>query len=375
MRKKIIGILICTLLIATAIPAVGSLTIEKNNPARNSLNDNYDKSQESQKIINTMNQGAIFSQKPVTPDKTWNGFFSDIDQDFRSYENFWNVTNPICDIHWWGFGAIWNGSHWNECDPTNMVFDITFYNDDGSGKPGDVVCSYKDISPKIRSTGVEYEMLSAGPLKLYYFEYDLDPCCQLSNGWVSVFKVSNPNECIFAWMVSNDGDKQFWSQNISANMWITNAWDLAFILTDGDPINTKLECFGSLSWDDVVPGDNVAGMFQIRNNGESGSVIHWEIESYPTWSTNWTFNPDHGLLTTEMDWINVYVNVTAPLKKNKKETGTVKVVNIMDSDDFCEIDVKLKTPKNKPYQKYSEFQRFLESHPNLFPIIRQVLGL
>ena len=115
-------------------------------------------------------------------------------------------------------------------------------------------------------------------------------------------------------------------------------------------------------------------MFQIRNNGEIGSVVHWKIESHPNWA-NWTLTPSIGLLSTGMGWIDIDVNVTAPPKENKKFTGTVKVVNIMDSSDFCEINVKLVTPKNKPYNLNLPFQRFLNNHPNLFPILKQLLGL
>jgi len=378
MKKKIVGIFVCMLLITTAVPVVGTINNEKNNPVRFSLNDNYGKSQSTLSTINTIDRGAIFSQAPENPDKNWDGYFSDADIEWRGYEDFWNITTPICDIHWWGFGAIWNGTHWNNCDPSAMVFDITFYNDDGSGKPGDEVCSYKDIKPKINATGIFYDMPSVSPLELHYFQYNLDPCCQLSNGWVSVFKVSNPNECYFAWMVSPDGNWKFWQQNITANLWYSPWWNLAFILTDGEPIITELECFGSLIWEDVIPEDYVTGMFQIRNNGEIGSVIHWKINSSKLpWGTidDWRFAPNIGILTTSLDWINVFVNVTAPNKKNKKYEGTIIVENILDPTDYCEITVKLITLKNKPYHLNQLFQRFLTYYPNLFPILRQLLGL
>ena len=166
--------------------------------------------------------------------------------------------------------------------------------------------------------------------------------------------------------------------NITSNIWITGWWNLAFILTDGEPIITKLDSYGSLIWEDVIPSDNISGMFQIRNKGENGSVVHWKINTDDLpWGTkeDWTFSQEVGILSTRIDWINVYVNVTAPDKGPRRYKGTIAVENIMNPSDFCEIEVKCITPKTKDFNRFVPFQRFFENHPNLFPFFRHLLGL
>ena len=57
-----------------------------------------------------------------------------------------------------------------------------------------------------------------------------------------------------------------------------------------------------------------------------------------------------------------------------KLTG-IKIKNNVTATDTCSIDVILIRPKNKPYTIIHPFHRFLENHPNLFPILRQLLNL
>ena len=64
----------------------------------------------------------------------------------------------------------------------------------------------------------------------------------------------------------------------------------------------------------------------------------------------------------------------APDESETEFTGEVKIVNSDDPDDFCIIAVSLVTPVSQQSIN-SLFLRFLEQHPNIFPILRHLLGL
>jgi hypothetical protein len=134
-----------------------------------------------------------------------------------------------------------------------------------------------------------------------------------------------------------------------------------------------LDCIGTIGWTDVETGSTVTDDFNISNIGNTGTELNWEIESYPDWGI-WTFNPSSGVgLTPEDGQITVDVSVVAPEEKNLEFTGEIKVVNKDDSNDYSIISVSLSTSKTK--LMYTLFLNFLENHPNLFPLIRQILGL
>jgi hypothetical protein len=133
-----------------------------------------------------------------------------------------------------------------------------------------------------------------------------------------------------------------------------------------------LDCNGSLSWTDVKPGETVAGSFTVENKGEPLSMLDWEVIEWPDWGT-WMFDPSTGDdLTPEDEPVIVNVTVVAPDEQNKEFIGTVKIVNKGNASDNCTIPVTLKTPRNKPYIN-TPFLNFLQSHPNLFPILQRLL--
>jgi hypothetical protein len=372
MKAKIIGILLLTLLIATAISAVGNLN-EKEIPENTGIVLNSSNNINIPQDTMSCNYGNIVIQRPWLPVSGWSAPFSDVNYGYITYDDFFDVTAPICDIHWWGFSVINIGGTWYPCDPTDITFNITFYTDN-EGYPGDVVCSYVEVIPhSITPTGIYYEISAGGLFELFYFEYDLDPCCQLSNGWVSVLKTFSPNECIFAWIQSPDGNGKGLQYDIASWLWYNTA-DLAFILTDGEPAIPVLECDGEIRQTEVPPGTNVTGDFVVRNNGDAGSVLQWRIDnlSIPNWGSNWTITPSADFQTPDMSWLTVIVNFTAPEEKNTEFTGKIKVVNAIDSSKYCEIDVYIKTPRGR--ETYNTFfQRLFERFPNAFPILRQLL--
>ena len=135
-----------------------------------------------------------------------------------------------------------------------------------------------------------------------------------------------------------------------------------------------LTCDGSLSWTDVQCGSIVEGSFIVENIGEAGTLLDWEIVSYPDWGT-WTFTPEEGEdLTPEFGPITVEVTIVAPEDSDSEFSGEVIIIDSENPDDICIIDVSLTTPVNQQYS-IPLFNWLLERFPNAFPILRYLLEL
>ena len=130
---------------------------------------------------------------------------------------------------------------------------------------------------------------------------------------------------------------------------------------------SNLECYGSLNFVNVTAGDTVQDSFMIENIGEPGSLLSWEIESYPEWG-NWSFSLSNGTgLTPEQGPITIEVTITAPILRNKEFNGGVKVVNKQAEGDCCYIPITLKTPKTKTQE--NPVLHFLEF---LFDLLKMI---
>ncbi len=137
-----------------------------------------------------------------------------------------------------------------------------------------------------------------------------------------------------------------------------------------------LECQGSLNWTKIKPTESVNGEFKIKNLGDPGSKLNWEISEYPSdWDIKWHFIPDSGTgLTPEAGIVTVNISFIAPITSNKKFFGKIKVINVDNLSDYCELDVYLQIPRSKPIFHsllYRIFERFL----NTFPMFRQLLEI
>ena len=151
----------------------------------------------------------------------------------------------------------------------------------------------------------------------------------------------------------------------SGNYWVKKAPVIVVVATKPD-----LDCDGTLSWEDVEPGANVTGTFTVENIGEDGSLLDWEIESYPDWGT-WTFYPDGGTDLPKGAPVTVIVEVVAPEDPETEFEGEVKLVNSEDPDDFCIIDAALATPVSQQ----SLISLFFEKLAERFPFLASVLEM
>jgi hypothetical protein len=64
----------------------------------------------------------LFSQLPFEPYEQWSFHTSDAGPGYRCHDNYWEVNESICDLHWWGLSLTFTGSGWANCDPEGMCF-------------------------------------------------------------------------------------------------------------------------------------------------------------------------------------------------------------------------------------------------------------
>jgi len=148
--------------------------------------------------------------------------------------------------------------------------------------------------------------------------------------------------------------------------------DFAFVITGGYPKIPDLTCNGTLKWIKVKAGSTVTGTFSVGNNGQPGSLLDWEVSSWPAWG-NWTFTPANGTGLLAGSSVTVTATVVAPTTKNTLFTGTVEVRNKNNYTDNCTIAVSLKTPRTRTAMEplfISLLERFLRQFPVLQWIIR-----
>jgi hypothetical protein len=127
-----------------------------------------------------------------------------------------------------------------------------------------------------------------------------------------------------------------------------NVFKIVYIPPEEPPVpEPDLDTEGSLSWNNVQPGETVYGFFNIKNIGDSYSLLNWTINiSSIEWGM-WSFTPASGEnLTPEDGQVTVQISVRAPEQRNSKFEGFIRVENRENSTDFDLISVYLKTPVN-----------------------------
>jgi hypothetical protein len=335
---------------------------------------------------------VIFSQTPTSPDADWNAYTSDFNMDYLCLDDFWELTEPICDIHWWGFSLRYIDGWWYPCDPTGIQFEIVFYN-----VPGNPVCTYAPVIPTPVSTGQYYN-----DYELFYWEYDLDPCCDLSNGWVSIQSIYSPNDCAFLWMNSPDGNN-----NAQQNGGDLND-NLAFELTSAicnPSIDVEKEVLDSKTgkWVDAdtqntaldVPiCSNVQFRIRVTNTGNCPLAVGVDDKMHDSLKyisadpepEEVTYDPPfYYILWVWSTWVmpgeTITITVAAHVEGPECSydynyayvLGTTESGEEVEDEDYAYVHA---------YEKAKEFNRpllnWLQIHPNLFPLLQlflQKLGL
>ena len=159
---------------------------------------------------------------------------------------------------------------------------------------------------------------------------------------------------------------------MSVDSWLFMVDDFSVTGSAGHVPEPAICCDGNLLWEEVKAGSTVNGTFQINNCGEEGSLLNWEVNDWPRWG-NWTFTPKSGTGLAQGDSVTITVEVVAPLQKKETFTGKIKMVNLDNTSNFCEIDVSLTTPRAKTWTGFNLLQQILDRFPNAFPILRKIL--
>jgi hypothetical protein len=289
----------------------------------------------------------LFSQTPRDPeDNDKNSYTSDSGTyNFKVYENFWDLTNNISKINWYGFCMKWEGFGWKSYDPQDLKIDIIFYFD-YNNTPANETYSYVNADFSYSGTGIFYEWFGGDMHEMLLYEYSLDTPINLTKGWISIQSAYHPNGASFLWMNSADGDQTAYQYQPPLTKLDD---DLAYKLSDQTTVGPDLQCHGSLSWSQIPAGSLQNGTFILQNNGAPYSKLNWEINSHPEWGT-WTFIPESGYnLTPESGPQTITVHVIAPQKSSQTYTGDLIIVNTDNPTDFEKISVSLSTPKIRKY--------------------------
>ena len=135
-----------------------------------------------------------------------------------------------------------------------------------------------------------------------------------------------------------------------------------------------LECHDTLNWTSIKPGITIFSEFEIKNIGDPGSKLNWEVSEYPTeWGSNWTFIPNNGTgLTSEAGLVTIIISTEIPDETKKEFQGKIKVVNVNNLSDYCEIEIYLQTPRAKPIF-YSVLHRIFEHFLSAFPMLKNLI--
>ncbi len=138
-----------------------------------------------------------------------------------------------------------------------------------------------------------------------------------------------------------------------------------------------MDCDGDLCWVEVEPGETITGTITVENIGDDGSLLDWEIESYPEWGT-WTFIPDGGTgVKPEYGFITVDVELIAPNDLSEEYYSEVLIVNLDNPGNHCVIDawIQESIDDNTPIVHYFFFPTTKNFHSFLFPSFSTMINL
>jgi len=275
----------------------------------------------------------------------------------------------ITDVHWWG--VFWNPGG----GPNPAQFNIIFYADAGGMPTGAGMPDPTPTALKVYNFPAVTGVPGPGPDQ---YEYDVvlpEPFTAMANEhyWIAIQWVGNfPPQ--WGWY-TNGNNPELLSTSVQGfpllglPYWSQHSYgDTAFYLTGQipQPPVPDLDCQGSLSWTGVTPGATVTGSFEVLNIGEPGSMLNWEITSWPDWGT-WTFDPASGTGLAAGDSVTINVTCIAPkesyvlqILKDKEYTGNIVVTNSDNDADNDTVPVTLVTPVNQGLPGNTQ-----QSHNNL----------
>jgi hypothetical protein len=301
--------------------------------------------------------------------------YAECADDFR-----FDTLTEVCDVHW--IGGYWKGVGYNSC---HWPWKITFYNDDNN-KPGSVYLGPFEYNNSeytetfIKDLGQEYGNRYEFSVDLpENYEFPGDQKFWISikgvgsfppqSGWACHFGPGKLHEAVFKSAYFGYPD---WTDTSIA---MGTSLHMCFQLTT-KPIGSICCEPGITHWTEIKTGANVTGTFNVNNCGEDNSTLNWEVYSYPNWMSDIVFTPNNGSIVAPSDGTDVTFTFTAPAEQNSDFSGSIKLINKENASNICMMHTTLTTPKNKPFiNNFSLLSWFFEWFPNLFPIMRQMMGL
>jgi hypothetical protein len=286
---------------------------------------------------------------------------------------------------------------WGPCNPEGMLFEIIFYEDSG-GIPGSPVCIYSDVSPSFTNTGMFYD-----DYEMYYWETELDPCCDISQGWISIQNTYSPSQCWFLWAGSPTTPKN----GLQNGEPLDPENSLAFKLTaEEDPCIPSIDV-EKYVWDqengkwiqadtpaqalDIQISTDVTFRIVVTNDGECPlfeiKIQDWMHDSLefvsadpephifeynpPEYYMEWNFS--ESLTPGGTIEIYVYGHVVGP--DSSKDYNRVYVQGFAEeAGEFVEDEDEAWVHAiEKSRIIISPFLNWLKNHPNMFPILRLLL--
>lgn len=170
------------------------------------------------------------------------------------------------------------------------------------------------------------------------------------------------------------GHPDDWAQVINP---ISGPLDFAFVITGGYPKIPDLDCRGRIVWLKTIIRQKTLGTktatFEVGNTGDAGSLLNWQVTSWPEWG-NWSFDPSSGTGLPAGSWVTVTATCLAPNEPFKTFTGEIKISNTDDLTDYCVIDVSLTTPRVKGTID-PLFNNLLQRFFMQFPVLHWILNL
>ena len=122
-----------------------------------------------------------------------------------------------------------------------------------------------------------------------------------------------------------------------------------------------------LRWTDVKSGSQKIGYIDVKNVGNAGSKLDWEVSESLSWVTC-SPSSGHNLPPGQVDEIEV--TVTAP--SSGSNSGTITVKNSEDSGDKVTFDVYISVEKSRPRSLFFNFLEILKDQfPLLFAFLEQ----
>ena len=338
------------------------------------LNTTHEGSGEGARGVIVWDNGMDYSGLGAAQKDDVYPFYAECADDFHFEED-----TEVCDVHW--IGGYWNGDEYNQI---HWPWEITFYYDDGTGeRPGNVFLGPFEFD-STEYTEVFIEDTGGTDPSIYYeFSVDLPENyifigCEIY--WIAIRGVGLfPPQS--GWGLHDDPitlhEAVFRSELLGFPDWTDSfdvfgySADMCFQLTTKGEVVPLICCDpGMMDWTGVPPGSTVTGTFHVWNCGDDGSTLTWKVDTWPAWMTGAVFNPPGGNIVAPGPGTDVTFTFTAPTNPNTPFSGTIKVINVDDSTDFCEMDTTLETPRSR-----GTFFNFFEYLMNQFPMLKILFGL